>query len=272
MANAVVSCPKISYKWEGGRSRVRSANIQIDNQGHVEATITKRNGKVKEYATSLNQLEVAALELAISSSEIFDIKLPDPSKLHLRHSGTSSISVKTEEAQRDLTYARIQSLRPLTTFIWEIITQADLSDAALDNDRIYELLGSIDYRLASPKVLQPYLFQKPLVESLSEQTEFNQIAWRLQALSCITTPVEFSGLVASQLDRSNIEHWRLWLTTLSTPECYGNLLKKHFNSLFPLFSDQIQKYGETAKTLDTPEGEAFNRFRRIMKNNNYSQQ
>lgn len=269
-ANANTLCPELSYQWSSGRGRVNHASVQIDNKGHVEASITKRNGNVEKYTTSLNQFEVNALKLAISSSDIFNLELPDtPTPTCI--DSKSSISIKTEERQKDLTYAHAPTLRPLTVFLHGIITQADFADAAFDNDRIYHLLGTIDHRHAYSKVLQPYLFREPLEKSLSAQKEFQQIAWRLQALSCITTPIEFSGIVDSQLDRSDITRWRLWLTTLSTPECYNNLHKEHLESLFPLFSDQLQRYGDTAKTLETPEGEAFRRFRMIMLNYNYSQ-
>ena len=83
------------------------------------------------------------------------------------------------------------------------------------------------------------------------------------------TPTEFSGLVSKQLDRSDLKLWRFWLTTLSTPECYNNFQEEHLRSLFPLFMDQIRKFGDTAKTVETPEGEAFYRFKKIMQEHNY---
>jgi hypothetical protein len=130
---------------------------------------------------------------------------------------------------------------------------------------VYELLSGIDPRHAGRKVLQPYIFKDPLAASLTSQTEFQQVAWRLQALSCITTPTEFAGMVFRQVDRSDLKRWRFWLTTLSTPECYNNLPKAHLVALFPLFADQIRRFGDTAKTLETPEGEAFYRFKKIMR-------
>jgi hypothetical protein len=261
---ASAESPEISFRSEGGHSPYRNISVLIDANGHVTATITRQTAKQKDYSTVLNQYEIAALELAISSSDIFALKQPDAGALLPRDTGTAVVSVKTRSGQRELTYAHIPSLRPLEDFVWRIVTQADLSDASQDNDRMYELLGAIDPRHAANKVLQPYVFRDSLVTSLATQTDFQKVAWRLQALSCIMTPTEFSGLVSSQLDRSDLERWRFWLTTLSTPECYNNLQKEHLFSLFPLFTDQILKFGDTAKTVETPEGDAFYRFSKIM--------
>jgi hypothetical protein len=108
------------------------------------------------------------------------------------------------------------------------------------------------------------VFRLPLITSLGSQTNFQQVAWRIQALSFLTTPTEFAGLVSQNLNRTNTNHWRFWLTTLSTPECYNNLRDEHLKALFPIFRDQIRRFGDTAPTVATPEGEAFYRFKGIM--------
>lgn len=266
-ANA--ASPEVSYSWEGGHSPYKHIGVEIDIGGGVAVTINRYDGTNKDYGTKLNLLEISNLNAAISDSDILNLDPPSSDLPIIEGTGRTIIIVKTASAQRSLSYTHLPRLRPLEEYLWRLVTQADLSDAAYDNSRVYNLLGSIASGYAAAKVLQPYVFHDSLIESLKTQTKFQQVAWRLEALCCVTTPMEFAGIVSQNLDRSNTNHWRLWLTSLSTPECYNNLQGDYLRALFPLFAEQIRKYGDSAKTLDTPEGEAFYRFRNIMREHNF---
>jgi len=256
--------PALSFAWEGGHSPYRKVSVKIDDIGNATVEINRYDGTAKSYETKLSDQEIAELETAISSSGFLNLSLsaspPTPTD-----AGRTVLEIKTASTNRELAYTYLPVLRPIESFAWRLVTQADLSDAAQNNTQMYELLSAIDPRLAAAKVLQPYVFRSPLATSLGSQTDFQQVAWRLQALSCLTTPTEFAGLVSQNLDSSDTNHWRFWLTTLSTPECYNNLHDEHLKALFPIFTDQIRRFGDTAPTTETPEGEAFYRFKRIMR-------
>lgn len=266
---ADAASPEVSYSWEGGHSPYKHIGVEIDVNGIVAVTINRYDGTNIAYGTKLNLSEISDLNAAISDSNILNLELPSSDLPVMEDVGRTTITVKNASAQRTLSYTYSPRLKPLEGYLWRLVTQADLSDAAYDNSRVYNLLGSIASGHAAAKVLQPYVFHDSLIESLKTQTNFQQVAWRLEALCCVTAPMEFAGIVSQNLDRSNTNHWRLWLTSLSTPECYNNLQGDHLRALFPLFAEQIRKYGDSAQTLDTPEGEAFYRFRNIMREHNF---
>lgn len=264
----LAACPEVSFQWEGGFSTYQKISVEIDASGKVRASVTRQHAKPKAYVATLNEYEIGCLDRIVRRVDLDSLptfqSTPVPTD-----TGTSVLAVCIRSVQHQLTYQYQPRLRSLEQFLWNIATQADLNDVPQGKERMYELLGAIDPRHVASKVLQPYVFRQPLAESLKEQTDFQQISWRLQALSSITTPIEFAGIVSPCLNHADIKNWRFWLTTLSTPECYKNLHREHLIALFPLFEDEIRKYGNDAKTLETPEGEAFYRFKKMMREHNY---
>lgn len=255
--------PTLSFSWEGGLSPYRKVRVSIDETANAIVELNRYDETAKSYKTKLNDLEVAELVDAISRSGVTTLSSSDSAPVPT-DAGRTVLAIKSASTNREIAYEYLPVSKPIEHFVWRLVTQADLSDAAQNNPRMYQLLSAIDPRLVATKVLQPYAFRLPLAASLGSQTDFQQLAWRLQALSFLTTPTEFAGLVSQNLNRTNTNHWRFWLTTLSTPECYNNLRDERLKALFPIFRDHIRRFGDTAPTVETPEGEAFCRFKGIM--------
>jgi len=260
--------PIVSYQWSGGRSPFSEAQVAIDSEGVVKVTAVRHSEQPVHYETKLNEHEKAALMLAVDAANLFKVEIDNSSPLRT-HSGRTKLTVAVGEQRRTVEFAWQEDFQPIQSFLWKLVVQADLFTAASDGDRTYNILGAVKPSMASAKVLQPSVFTPIIIQSLGGHTEFAQLSWRLQALTCLLTPEEFAGVVSEHLPKADTDEWRFWLTALSTAECYNNLGREHLHALFPLFQSQIRKHALPKPDISLPEEEAFRRFRKLFEEHGY---
>ncbi|HSI13066.1 MAG TPA: hypothetical protein VK961_13535 [Chthoniobacter sp.] len=273
MSSAVVCAeeagPEVSYQWRAGLSQIVESKVQVGATGQVQVIVRYQRRAPVEYATQLSAEEIAALGLAVRAAGFFAIKA-EPNRPEPTDVGITDLTIAYGDQRRSMTYAWLPELRPVEELMQKLVTQAGLDGAAAGTEMSYELLGGLNPRMASGKVLQPYVFKPKIVASLSKQKEFAALSCRLQALTALTTPAEFSGILAQAFPKRLSPEWRFWLTTLCTPECYNNLGEEHLRAVFPVMLREMREYGAPPPMdRDHPEAEAFRRYRSIFREHHF---
>jgi hypothetical protein len=261
--------PEISYQWKGGLSPIGESTVQVGTTGQVKVTVRYHQGAPVEYATQLSTDEIAALATAVRASGFPGIRVvkdrPEPTDI-----GVTALTIDYRGERRSVSYGWLVEMRAVEEIMQKLVAQAGLDAAAGGTEKSYELVSALHPRLASGKVLQPYVFKPKIVASLSKQTEFAALSCRLQALAALTTPAEFTGILAQALPKQKSPEWRFWLTTLSTAECYNNLGEEHLRAVFPIILREMREYGAPPPPdQDHPEAEAFSRYRNIFREHHF---
>ncbi len=96
-------------------------------------------------------------------------------------------------------------------------------------------MGTASNLLSSAKVFQPEVLQEPLQKFVISSNDRQKLLWAIEGLSCITTPEEWMGFLALELERSQNTRRSVLLEALSSHPFTGNIPKTHREMLCPLF-------------------------------------
>ena len=246
-SSGVIS-PEISYQWQGGFSKFQKVTVEINSNGMANVLISQKSARqAKIYSTTLNADEIGQLNQLLRTADLFHFNnvqtMPSPTD-----AGLKTIIAKLPSNRREFSYSYEPALQPLEVFMGMLITQADLMDKQ-EEEQVYALLGAIDPHLAAAKVLQPYAFKQPVINSMLSQTNSGFIGWQLETLSFLSSTQELANVAARGLNSTNAEVAKAWLAEFSTRAYFDNLSGPYQTALLSVAEEQNKKF--TRPVIDT---------------------
>lgn len=233
------------YRNEGAPSP--SVEVRILTDGSGTAAFRRHPDQGRRMSFRLNAGELQAVMTLVRAADFFS--LPDDDTEAVTHAGTSTLRISMGGSRRDLSYVYRSALNPLTEFLRKIVQQGVLLADLSEKGDAYSTLTALSPWSSGPEVLQPEVFAQPLMELVRRTGDDRTRLLAIEGLSWVTTPEQWMGFLAGELERSDHARRLSILKALVSHPFTGNLSKTHLRILSPLFLDHLRHVPEDFKGL-----------------------
>jgi hypothetical protein len=235
-------------RYENNNSEVYSqVVVSILDDGLASVFVRANNGKPPiEYTTKLSPGEMDWFRLVLGSTR-FD----NPDRLQREvtgHDGITTINARLGDRSFQATFAVDDAFEDLRRQVFRLIRQAEVWQGLERDHLAYDVRSA----LRDQRVLQPKVFIEPLMKHIHESDSLDSA---LIALAMLTTPEEWGGIVAREIESasdkplregSNFSRRMLWLNVITGHPFYADLPDSHNDALIRIY--HIQSAIETTKT------------------------
>lgn len=191
------------YGMSAGLSVISKAEIVIRVDGDTRVTLTRR--ATESHVFRLNAGELEALKALAGTTGFFNqpAVIPDPGPGH----GHQSLTLALEGRSRLVKWGYSRQLFPLSRFFGEIVNQGMLLTdlAGKGSKALPASRDALTPGTTSRKVLQPRVLREPIEAALraaGAAPDAYELASGLVALAHVTTPAEYLGFLAGEIERS----------------------------------------------------------------------
>ncbi len=258
----------IFFRQEGAFSPFKFIELSIRNDGSGITKFDRGNTDKDELPFNLNKYELEMLKTLVHTVDFFE--QTDKGNKSAIDLGQSTLRISLEEQKRELIFDYRPELEPLISCLSKIIHQGVVLSDLNNKDDVYSALGAVSNYLASTKVLQPKVLQKPLEKFIVNSNDRQKLLWGSEALSWIMTPEEWMGFLSKELNDPNETRKALLLEALSSHPFTGNIPPIHRDMLCPLFLANLRFEHQNWSKLSNEKQQAYNEVIRFLGERRYT--